>query len=1021
MRLKIGKNWVMGVALMFGLATTLMAGTTGKIAGRVIDADTKEGLPGANVVIEGTKMGAATDLDGYFVILNVPPGTYNVKASMLGYQPVVIKGVRVEADRTTEVNFKLKQTALVEKELVVVAKAPVIKKDLTASVNIVKGEDIQTLPVADVSQVVTQQAGVIERGGLHIRGGREGESVYVVDGVEVRDPYGGFTTAGIPLLAMEETAISKGGFDVDQGTAASGAINIITKEGGPKYEAMLRYRTGDFAFLGDKVFAFLDANTGDPYLDLILEKDTSLNDPVGKHKAEPHTVEFSVGGPLLPNKRSAVRFFLSGYFNRDKGRFPVSLNPDWNNWEERYQWKVSIPTTNFKIFTSGFYNQEASRPYSPDWRLALDHLRLYTMKLKQGIFGVNYIFNPRTYLEVRFGYFEDDFLYNVIEDVDNDGVDDFADRDNDGYIEVDEDYFIDQNGNPIDICAVFGCPLDRGNGWVELPLHWWDSELVGLYPTIANGPSWWSDDPNDFPNRAGWGRKTRVDLVVVRDLNGNLIVGTPKGDTVIGSDTFATVNPLVNGEYIDESVEIPYRELIVKIGNQYLPDNHTWPRSQWYYGRSKSYSLTARFTSQVTKAHEILAGIEYKKFDFFRYGADYASGGNFYYTFVNVPFIDWFEDYPTKPWTLAAYFRDKIEIEGMVAKIGFRFDYLNPGGWYASDSLDPFDFDPTTGWGFIKNPTKAETKWHISPRIGISHPISERDVLHFTYGHYYQLPPFSYVARDYVFSGAFPILGNANLDPEKQISYEIGVKHAFTENVVMDVTAYYKDIKGWTRLKMIFLAQYGGGRNYSTYVNEDYGDVRGIEFDFSKRPGGAFLPFIGFDLAYTYQIAKGSFSSPGDAYHWAWSGYPMPDMEHPLDWDQRHTLLLTLSLISPPKTPLFGISDWGLTFQYNYGSGYPYTPPIRTQREAMELINSKRLPSTSNVNMRFYKNFTFSPFKIRLFVDVYNLFNKKNLTGFDNVEWYEQFNDPEGEVKNPTVWGARRTTRFGIEIHFTEQ
>ncbi len=1016
------RAWVIGVAMIFGLATSLIAGTTGKIVGRVVDADTKEGLPGANVVIEGTHMGTATDMDGYYVILNVPPGTYTIKASMLGYQTMVVKNVVVEADRTTEVNFKLKATVIKEKEIVVVAKAPTIKKDLTASVNIVKGEDVQTLPVSDVAQVVSQQAGVIARGGLHIRGGRAGEAVYVVDGVEVRDPYGGATQASIPLLAMEETEISKGGFDVDQGTAASGAINVITKEGGPRYEAAVYFNTGDFSFLGDKFQALMDANTGDPYYHLLKDIDAGkldgvvkdsaslldyLNDPVGKHKSLPKHFEFAVGGPILPTNRKGAKFFISGYSDRNKGRFPVSDNPKWNNWEERYQWKFSLPASNFKFFTSGFLTQTYSKGYSAGWRLALDHLADFSQRLSQFIFGVNYLFGTKAYLEVRGGYFDNDFLDNVVEDVDKDGIDDFADRDQDGYIEVDDTYFVDANGDTVDIAALYGGILDRGNGWVELPFHWWDNEIVSLYPTIGTGPSWWASDTSQFPNTYGWGHKTRKDLIVVLLPDGRLVYGEQgNGDTVV----------TLNGE------KLAYQSLLLKIGNQYIGDAHTWPRSQWYYGHSRTYSFTTRFTGQITKAHEILAGFEYRKFDIKRYGADYASGGNFYFTFVNLPFVEtkgvkWFEKYPTRPYTFAAYLRDKVEIEGMVAKVGVRYDYLNSDGWVPGDTTDPFEFDPVTNWGFIKNPVKAKPKWHLSPRIGISHPISERDVLHFTYGHYYQLPPLAYMIRDYVFSGAFPILGNPDLSPEKQIAYEVGVKHAFTNTVVLGVTAYYKDIKGWSRIKMIHLPN---GRNYSTYVNEDYADVRGLEFDFNKRPGGTMFPYLGIGVSYTYQIAKGSFSNPGDAYNWAWRGYPMPDQEHPLNWDQRHTLMLNLSLISPKGKPLGPIDDWGITIQHSYGSGYPYTPPIRTPREAMELINSKRLPPTHNTNLRIYKNFALGPVRIRTFFDVYNLFNVRNLTGFSSVEWYEQFGDPEGEEKTPTVWSARRTVHFGIELRWNE-
>ncbi len=973
------------LTLLLGIGM-VYAGTTGKIAGRVIDAETGDPLPGANIVIEGTQMGTASDIDGYYVILNVPPGTYTLKASMLGYQPMVVKNVVVDADRTTEINFSLKQTAIVTEEVVVVAKEPTIKKDLTASVTIVKGEELKNLPVATVADVVMQQAGVIERGGLHIRGGRPDEVVYVVDGVEVRDPYNNATMAGIPLVAMEEASTFKGGFDVDQGTVASGAINIVTKEGRDKYEATFRYTTSDLSFLGDNLFAFFDANLGDPYLDALLGKKYDLSDPKGRHKQKERITEVSFGGPLIPNRRKGAKFFVSAEYNNDAGRFPVSNNPDWRNWTENYQWKFTLPFSSIKLFTSGFWRRSKYRTYAPEWRLALDHRNINIDKHLQFTGGIDHIVSPKTYWSFRVGFYEREARFFNFEDVDHDGVDDFDDRDLDGFVEIDIDYFIDSLGNLMtNLLDSIGAEIH--GDYVEVPYYWWESFVTGLHPRVGGGPRWWP-----ISKRQGWGQSSQVDTFVV----------TPDGDTI-------------------------------DIGNLYLLDDHTWDRDVFYIRRVKTLTLKWRLQSQVTQHHEILTGIEYKRHDVMRYGIDYAAGTNIYLSMNNPPFerrpgdpynvVDWFEDHPCKPWAFAAYARDKVEMEGMVAKFGFRLDYYNPGGWVISDPDDPFVRDSVSPQiRYIKNPKKAKAKWYISPRIGISHPISEKDVLHFTYGHYYQIPALWQLIRDYAFSGAFPLFGNADLEPEKVISYELGVKHAFTSNTVIDVTAYYKDISDWARVKQF---PYGvSGENYSMPVNEDYGSVRGVEFEFTKRPGGELLPSWSFTLSYTYQIARGSFSSPFDAYTWMWRGYPMPPSDSPLDWDQRHRLFITLGYFAKKGNPTFGIKgldNWGFSIQHSYGSGFPYTPPIRTLREAIENINSKRLPSTQNTNLRVFKQFVFGPVTIRAFMDMNNVFNRKDLLGFNNVEWYEQFNDPEGEVKDPTVWSARRTTRIGIEFKYSEK
>ncbi len=1069
------RKWAALAAIVLIAGQALFAGTTGKIVGRVTDKETGDPLPGANIVIEGTTMGAASDVDGYYVILNVPPGTYTLTCSYVSYQTMRVENVRVDADRTTEVNFALSPATIVTEVVEVTAKEPVIKKDLTASVDIVKSEEVASLPVTDVAQVVTQQAGVIARGGLHIRGGRPDEVVYVVDGVEVRDPYSNATFAGIPLLSMEETSISKGGFDVDQGTVSSGAINVVTKEGGPRYEITSQFLTSDLSFLGDKVYGFLDANYGDVYYDYITGRNLDLNDPTGRHHSKDRRTAFSFGGPLFPNNRKGAKFFVSGEFSQNRGRFPVSMDPDFKNWRENFQWKFSYPLSSWKFFTSGFFVRAYSRGYSPAWRFALDHDAGSSDRQLQFILGVNQVVSPRTYWELRLGLFDREIKSDVKEDVDFDGVDDFSDRDLDGFVEIDLDYFrrmvidtfrsyghidsvrIHWDWVNIDSLYTYVSPggdtlrpeIHEDEGYVEVPYYWWDIPVQTLYPAFGSGPRWWPNkktvvvvDPitrdtvftDEFLlNTEGWGQRTNVDMAVLLINAYSYETGNTYMDTVIFISNrfyeFPFQWPLEDRVFMDSVVAIV--DTLLKLGNQYLPNTHTWARSQWYYGHSRFLTGSWKLTSQVTRHHEILAGVEFKRIDITRYGADYASGGNVYLTLLNpnlthrpgdpYNFISWFQDHPAKPWIFAAYARDKIEIEGMVAKVGLRLDYYNPGGYTISDASDPFTHDSV--WNtirMIKDPKKAPNHWYVSPRIGVSHPISDRDVLHFTYGHYFQIPPFYQILSNYVFSGAFPIVGNADIDPEKTISYEVGLKHAFTNDLILDITAFYKDIKDWSRLKQF---TYGvSGANYSTYVNEDWGSVRGIEFNFTKRPGGAFLPFFHFSVDYTLQYAFGSFSSPFNAYNWLWRGYPLPSSESPLDWDQRHTVLLTFGITVPKGKPLWGVrflDDLGLSFQHSYGSGYPYTPPIRTPREAVEKINAERLPSHQNTDMRFYKNLRFGKGNLRFFVDVHNLFNRKDLSGFDNVDWYVQFNNPEGEVGNLTVYYPRRTTRVGLEFNLS--
>lgn len=176
--------------VLFLTVTQLLAGTTGKIAGRVVDAATGEPLPGVNVSVQGTTLGAATDLDGYYTILRVPPGTYSVVASMIGYKEVVQTNVVVSVDLTTTVNFQMEATVVTGETVTVVAERPLVIKDLTSSSIKVASQEIEDIPgVLSVTDAVELMPGVIGEGEeIHVRGGRSGEVVYYIDGIAVNDP-----------------------------------------------------------------------------------------------------------------------------------------------------------------------------------------------------------------------------------------------------------------------------------------------------------------------------------------------------------------------------------------------------------------------------------------------------------------------------------------------------------------------------------------------------------------------------------------------------------------------------------------------------------------------------------------------------------------------------------------------------------------------------------------------------------------------------------------------------------------
>ncbi|MCK5739138.1 TonB-dependent receptor, partial [bacterium] len=231
------KNFLI-VSLLLLLPVLLFAGTTGKIVGTVIDSETGDTLPGANVVIQGTTLGASTDLSGYFVILNVPVGTYSVRTSFIGFQSVIKQNIRVSIDLTTTTNFSMSAETIGGEEITIIAVRELIRKDETNTNIIRTAEEIEMMPVRNIQDLTASIAGVVKQDNsntMNIRGGRGSESAVYIDGVLANDPYNGAVRAYLPNEAIEEMSVQTGGFSAEYGEAMSGIVLVTTNSGSKKY------------------------------------------------------------------------------------------------------------------------------------------------------------------------------------------------------------------------------------------------------------------------------------------------------------------------------------------------------------------------------------------------------------------------------------------------------------------------------------------------------------------------------------------------------------------------------------------------------------------------------------------------------------------------------------------------------------------------------------------------------------------------------------------------------------------
>ncbi|MDZ7319584.1 MAG: TonB-dependent receptor, partial [candidate division KSB1 bacterium] len=232
--------------------STAFAGVTGKIAGTIVDSETAQPLPGVNVVVVGTSMGAATDINGQYVILNVPVGTYRLRASMMGYSVVNVENVRVSIDLTTKVDFKLSMTVIEGQGVTIVAERPMIQKDEISTRHFVSAEEFDIKPVDNFQGMANIQAGVVNN---HFRGGRTGEVLVLIDGIPVKDPAGEYSgnlggfTSDIPEYGIQEMEVSLGGFSAEYGNVQSGILNLALKEGTTKYSGKIRATSTDFGSL----------------------------------------------------------------------------------------------------------------------------------------------------------------------------------------------------------------------------------------------------------------------------------------------------------------------------------------------------------------------------------------------------------------------------------------------------------------------------------------------------------------------------------------------------------------------------------------------------------------------------------------------------------------------------------------------------------------------------------------------------------------------------------------------------
>ncbi|MSS72094.1 MAG: TonB-dependent receptor [Candidatus Latescibacteria bacterium] len=772
-----GRKWFWSfaaLALMVGFTGSALAGTVGKIAGQVMDSKGQP-LPGVSVTIEGTKRGAVTGADGSYFILNVDPGTYKLAASLIGYQKETRTDVRVQADFTTDLNFRLREEAVQLGEIVVQAERPAVEVDKTVSKFVVDAKQISSVSILKSTvDFVSLQPGVDVRGNSMIRGadlgsvgsGAGSDVAYYVDGVKLTHNDGRKTSlfTGINKTSVQELTVITGGMDAEYGNAQGGIISVVTKDGAQRYSGWAEYRftppgkkhwgrdVYEAALHKDKVL-ILDPATGR------WTGQTKFSDPTWANEVDPvtgrqvharedytdiqgHDLELSLQGPLGKNLSFIGTTRYTRQATASPGPFRATPFNTQNTLSLTYR-----PSPNLKVKVGGLYQQNDEWPRPQNWY-------------------------SRTTL--------------------------------DGALKG-----LDYNGRNLFL------PED----WTAQGRNTLKETMLYLNVTHTLSP------------------KTFYELRISRTQSTKDTTGVPgiTTDPVLDKDKWFVVD----------------RKL----------------RQFEKYDRTR-YQFKGDVSSQVSKGHFLKAGFDITQYAVALSWFTFNSPQNREIFFVSR--TPGQPDSPTnrapvRPLQGAIYVQDKMEFQGMVVNAGLRLDWLSPREKTSQQPSMPFSPMYNTPVRYRNVPLKsARTHSLLSPRIGISHPITARSTVHFFSGLFLQWPDISYLFSE-EWRGTVPdtdrnangridpeeeftglsssatvngFHGNVDLKPERTLSFEVGGDWNFVSDYTASITTFYKSAKDQYRYSsdcQWFDPQRNGLITYSRALyNNGFEDVRGFDLNLKK-------------------------------------------------------------------------------------------------------------------------------------------------------------------------------------------
>ena len=1033
------RRCVTTVLVLLVMPVAALAQNTGKLSGVITDASTGDPLPGANIVLGGTLLGSATDLDGNYFIIGVPVGTYDVTASFVGYQAQTIQQVEINAGYTRELNFSLAPGAELD-EIVVEYERPIIQKDAIGAPRVVNSDELVLLPIRGVANVASLQSGVVtsEGTGLFVRGGREQELTYYVDGVRISGQQ------ALPRVAISEQEMLIGTIPAKYGDAQGGVVSVTTKSGAEQFFGTVGAYTsqgldsygqslgeislggpivpGRVSFFATGQYRRLDdvGPYGVPTYQLTDDQLAELNanpqvvratNAAGDSLYLPfpwQTAQAAVdnGEPLTPDSLAVLLNIPEGY----------SLDPGLINAPDTYRREdFTLEPAKNRPFRETIVTGNVS--IQPTQTITVRVGGSYETQQEEELSYFRHVFNP------DFFYHNEQDTWRVYGSLRQRFASNFFYQIDAAY--QDYNYTLYPNGFSGNVAEAFSYgDIDVGNEYLDIARRYFAARGSGYAPTYTSD-------------------------------------GTAGVGQVIGITFSLPGSPLATFQKQDRKAFQISGNATAQVGLHQLEFGGEYRTftERWYDLRGFGLSRYA----QDDNCEQVACYASYSDlpFDAFRarttyYGYDFRGlnevddqniQGYFDRTNLNIA--------PYQPIYYGGYLQDKIEYRDLILNLGVRMEVFDnnapvlkdiyaprpivragsvsgtPAGIasddavYFNDAGDVVGYRDVDGNFFDIEGSRVDPLDIVSdlsgqvqatdepisnafeeytpqatfmPRIGVSFPVTDRAVFFASYNITSQRPteraftPFRSYEEITTQNSRRP---NPKLKPERTTQYELGFRQRLGASTALTISGFYRTQENKISNRRLI----GGFPSYGTYLNADFTTTKGIEFGFDLRR----TRNLAVNANYTLAFAQGTGSDAAATAVVVWRGSVFPNTIAPADFDQRHTLNASVDYrFGEGEGPSSLLENTGLNVLFRYGSGMAYTALAGSSfnvsdsftDDAVGSINSARLPSTTRIDVRLDRRFQVGTASLTAYLIVLNLLDTQNVlavfraTGLPNTDGY---------------------------------